>query len=396
MAAGNLVFNVTTNATTSVPNSIIQAQKQAQAYLNRNPLQVNVKTQGLNNLNLQKNLPLGKMANDAKDFEKSINAATSRVLAFSATVGSLYAIGAALKSIVSTTIEVEKALVDIKVVSGATGAEFNKLSKGIFDAAIRTSESFKNASSAALEFSRQGLSVNETLKRTQAALILTKTAGMSAEDAVSSLTATMNTFTSQIGDVTEVVDKMTAVDNAFAVSSKDLADGLSRVGNSSQEAGVSLNETLAAITALQQRTARGGSVIGNALKSIFTRVGRPENIELLNQLGVATQTVSGKSRDAISILKDLSNVYKTLGDSQRKQVSEQIAGLYQINQFQALLADLGSSYSIVDQAVQKATNSMGSSAARMSELNKTTDALIKQSLTNLTDLQAKVGSLCFV
>jgi TP901 family phage tail tape measure protein len=394
MAAGNLVFNVTAN-TTSIPQSIVQASRTAQAYLNKNPLNLSVNTRGLNNLNLSKALPLGKITSDAKDFEKSINAATSRVLAFSATVGSLYALGAALKSIVSTTIEVEKALTDIKVISGATDAEFRKLSKGIFEAATKTSESFQTASAAALEFSRQGLSVSETLKRTQAALVLTKTAGMSAEEAVSSLTATMNTFSNQISDVNEVVDKMTAVDNAFAVSTKDLAEGLSRVGNSSQEAGVSLNETLAAITALQQRTARGGSVIGNALKSIFTRVGRPENIDLLNQLGVSTQKVTGESRDAISVLRDLAGVYRNLGDAQRKQVSEQIAGLFQINQFQALLSDLGSSYSIVDQAVQKASNSTGTAASRMEKLNVTTDAMIKQTLTNFTELQSKIGSLTF-
>lgn len=395
MAVGQITLNVVTNAATAIPQGVVQGQASAQKYLNARPLQLRVNTAGLNNLNLSKSLPLGKISGEAKDFEKSMSAATSRVLAFGATVGTIYAVQAAFRDIVSTTIEVEKALTNIKVISNATGTEFTKLSNGIFNAALKTSESFKNAADVALEFSRQGLSVEETLKRTNSALILTKTAGVSTQQAVESLTAVMNTFGKEVSSTADIVDRITSVDNAFAVSSKDLEDGLSRVGNAAQEAGVSLNVTLGAITALQQRTARGGAIIGNALKSIFTRVGRPENVELLNQLGVSTETVSGKSRDAISVLKDLAGVYKGLGDSQRKQVSEQIAGLYQINQFQALLSDLGSQWSIVDQASQKASNSMGSANARMLEINKTTDALISQTMTNFTKLASTIGNMTF-
>ena len=394
MAVGNLTFNVTAN-TSSIPQSIVTAHKTAQAYLNRTPLNLSIKTQGLNNLNLSKSLPLGHMATEAKDFEKSMNAATSRVLAFTATVGSLYAVGDALKSIVTTTIEVERSLNLIKAISGTTGDEFNKLSNGIFKAAINTSTSFKEAAEAAAYFASQGLNTKESLDRVNASMYMTKITGVSLDTAMKSITATLNTFGNQLTGVTDLMDKMTAVDTAFAVSTKDISEGLSRVGNSAQEAKVSLTETMAAITALQVRTGRGGSVEGNALKSIFTRIGRPENIDLLNRLGIATEKVTGESRDAMSVLRDLAGVYKTLSDAERRNVSGKMAGLFQINQFQALLTDLGSKWSIVDQATQKANSSMGSSAIRMAEINKTTDALIKQTLTNFTQLQSKVGSLTF-
>jgi len=394
MAVGNLTFNVTAN-TSSIPQSIVTAHKTAQAYLNRTPLNLSIKTQGLNNLDLSKSLPLGHMATEAKDFEKSMNAATSRVLAFTATVGSLYAVGDALKSIVTTTIEVERSLNLIKAISGTTGDEFNKLSNGIFKAAINTSTSFKEAAEAAAYFASQGLNTKESLDRVNASMYMTKITGVSLDTAMKSITATLNTFGNQLTGVTDLMDKMTAVDTAFAVSTKDISEGLSRVGNSAQEAKVSLTETMAAITALQVRTGRGGSVEGNALKSIFTRIGRPENIDLLNRLGIATEKVTGESRDAMSVLRDLAGVYKTLSDAERRNVSGKMAGLFQINQFQALLTDLGSKWSIVDQATQKANSSMGSSAIRMAEINKTTDALIKQTLTNFTQLQSKVGSMTF-
>ena len=64
------------------------------------------------------------------------------------------------------------------------------------------------------------------------------------------------------------------VSNVHAVSSADLAEALSRVGASAKDAGVTFNELIALVTSAQQVTARGGSVIGNSFKTLFTRLQR--------------------------------------------------------------------------------------------------------------------------
>jgi TP901 family phage tail tape measure protein len=129
--------------------------------------------------------------------------------------------------------------------------------------------------------SRQGLGVEETLKRTQAALILTRLSGLDAAASVAALTATMNSFQSATLEATEIVNKLANVDAAFAVSSADLANALSRVGSSADDAGISFDELIALVTTAQQITARGGAVIGNSLKTIFTRLGREKVQEVL-------------------------------------------------------------------------------------------------------------------
>lgn len=49
----------------------------------------------------------------ASEFEKSINAANARVLAFGASAGLIYKLGEAFNGLVKSTIEVEKTLVDV-------------------------------------------------------------------------------------------------------------------------------------------------------------------------------------------------------------------------------------------------------------------------------------------
>lgn len=62
----------------------------------------------------------------------------------------------------------------------------------------------------------------------------------------------------------------------FAILDTDLIEALERVGSSAQDAGVSFEQLIALITLIQQKTARGGSVIGNSLKSIFTKIQRKD------------------------------------------------------------------------------------------------------------------------
>ena len=40
---------------------------------------------------------------------------------------------------------------------------------------------------------------------------------------------------------------------------------------------------------MQQTTARGGAVIGNSLKTIFTRIQRPESIRQIEELGIVVE-----------------------------------------------------------------------------------------------------------
>ena len=74
--------------------------------------------------------------------------------------------------------------------------------------------------------------------------------------------------------VASIADKLAEVDTKFAVSTEDLINGLERASASARVAGVSFDELLGVITTVQERTQRGGAVIGNAFKTIFARLGR--------------------------------------------------------------------------------------------------------------------------
>lgn len=339
--------------------------------------------------------PLGRITNSASEFQKSMDASAARVFAFGAAVGVINGISNSFKALISNAAEVEKSLKDIQVVMEATNSAMAKFGEGLFDVARNTASSFRTVAESATELARQGLSAEETLKRVNSALILSRLSGLGAVKSTETLTAAINSFNKEGITHEQVINRMANVDAAFAVSSADLAEAISRAGAVAQSSGVEFNELAAIVTAVQQRTARGGSVIGNGFKSIFTRIKRSGVREALEEIGVATQYVDGSFRSGIDIIKDYANVYKTLTDTQKAYTSEQIAGVFQIQNLQALIQDLNSGFSVYDKALGVANNTTNEATKRNEELNTTLDALFKQTTSSAQELAASIGQLAF-
>ena len=344
---------------------------------------INLKTKG--------DQPLGRITGKVNEFNKSLDASNARVIAFGASAGIIFGIERAFSALVTATIEVQKSLQDINVILNISAQGLQKFGGELFNIARNTGQSFQEVAKAATEFSRQGLGVEETLKRTSEALILSRLSGLDAAKSVETLTAAVNSFASQAVTATEIVNKFATVDAAFAVSSADLADAISRVGSSAAQSGVSLNELIAIVTSAQQTTARGGAVIGNSFKTIFTRLQRGKVVSLLESLGISSTDSSGQVKSTIQLLQDLGKVYDTLGSQQQAYVAEQVGGVFQINILKAALADLGKEYSIYGSALNVAAGATDQAIRRNEELNKTYASQINALQENARQLAAAGG-----
>ena len=164
---------------------------------------------------------------------------------------------------------------------------------------------FSEVAESTTEFARQGLNAEETAKRVSAAMTLSALSGMKAKDATEALTAAVNTFNNANLDAITIVNKLAQADAKFAVSSEDLAEGIKRSAAAAIDAKVNFAELGALITSLQQNTARGGAVIGNSLKSIFTRIQSPEVLNQLEKLGIKVRETNGETLSAMVILETM-------------------------------------------------------------------------------------------
>ena len=348
-------------------------------------------------LNLKDSIsqPLGRITGQVSEFNKSLEASNARVLAFGASAGSIFAVQKALTSTIKSAIEVERALTDINVVLNVSSKSLANFGDSLFKIAKNTGQSFDVVAVAATELARQGLGVEQTLRRTSDALILSRLSGLDTAKSVESLTAAINSFSKAGLTSTQIINKFANVDAAFAVSSADLAEAISRVGSTAQDVGVDIDQLIGLVTAAQQTTARGGAVIGNSLKTIFTRIQRADTLDALEAVGVGVRDLQGNALPAVQVLNNLAGSFKNLSSAQQAATAEAVGGVFQINILRATLGDLNKQYGVYDNALKISSSSANEAILRNEQLNTTLSALVNKTLVNFNQAAAEIGNIVF-
>ena len=337
--------------------------------------------------------PLGRITGKADQFTKSMEAANARVLAFGASVGVLSAVQRGFADLVRTTVEVEKSLASINSILGTTTKELDKFKGTIFEVAKTTEQSFDTVATAALELSRQGLKAEEVTKRLNDSLVLSRLSGLGAAEAVAGLTSAINSFNSTGITSAEVLNKLSAAAVSAAVSERDLIEGIKRSGAVAIQAGVSFDELVGVITAVQERTARGGAVIGNSFKTIFTRIQSLDKLETMQNLGVQVTDASGQVLSATKLIQNLGKTLATLPDAKRLQIAENLVGKFQIAPFLAILEDYNRETSTAIKVTEIASKATTEAYSRNVALNETLSAAINEATVNLKELANTLGEI---
>ena len=335
--------------------------------------------------------PLGRITGDIGMFDKSMAAAAARVAAFGATSGAIYLVSKALSEAAKSVILIDKELIELNTFLGQSQGALKEFGNSLFAVAKNTATSFSAVAEAAKEFARQGLSMEDTLKRTNDALILSRISGLGAAESVTALTTAINSFNKSGLTSSEVLNKLVQVDSQFSVSSNDLAQALSRVGSSAQDSGVSIDQLIASVTTAQQITGRGGAVIGNALKTIFTRTKRPEVISQLEAIGVTVKDQNGFLLDGVSILKNYTDATKNLSQTEKARTAELLGGIYQINVLNSLINDLSKSNGIYARSLQASSTATDQAFAKNEALNESLSATLERTKANFQQKGAQIA-----
>ena len=337
--------------------------------------------------------PLGRITGKADQFTKSMEAANARVLAFGASVGVLSAVTRGFQQLVTTTIDVEKRLTAINSILGGTASQLDSFKKTIFDVAKNTEQSFGTVADAALELSRQGLKAEEVTKRLNDSLILARLSGLGASEAVAGLTAAINSFNREGVTSAEVLNKLSAAAVSAAVSERDLIEGIKRSGSVAIQAGVSLDELVGVITAVQTKTARGGAVIGNSFKTIFTRIQSLDKLQTMQNLGVQVTDLNGDVLSGTKLIENLAKALSSVPDARRLQIAENLVGKFQVAPFLAILDDYNSKTSTAIKVTKISQKATTEAYERNKVLSQTLSAAINSTVVSVQQLAETLGKI---
>lgn len=294
----------------------------------------------------------------------------------------------ALSEAKKTIQELDRALTEQAMVTGLTRKQTYGLLKDYQDMASRLGTTTKEVSSTMTQFLRQGRSINESLKLTEAAVSAAKVAGISAADSINYLTTAINGFRLSADDAMKVSDKFAAVAATAATSYEEIAIALSKVAAQANLAGMSIDYTTALLTKGIETTREAPETIGTALKTVIARMREMtdygetlegdtniNNVEAqLSYIGIQLRDNNGELRSTEDVLNDLGGQWDTLNANQQAAIAKALAGTRQQSRLIAMMQD----YERVIELQQVAERSQGATMAQMATYMEGMDAALNK------------------
>lgn len=231
--------------------------------------------------------------------------------------------GKLLKSFVNdlneTLVKTENTVVELKRVI-QEDIDDQEISNTLYNLAGKYDQTFENASTAALNFAKSGKNWQETIKATEAALLSMNVAELTAEESSTGLIAVMNQFGYGTEDLTHIIDVLNKEADSAPVSTEKLLQGLQKAGSYAKQANMSLEETVAILTALSGATGASGQQIGTATKSLLAYTTKEGALDVYASLsGDMNKVVTEYKKGAASIL----DVWRQLSSELNHLTAEQ-------------------------------------------------------------------------
>ena len=326
--------------------------------------------------------------NTTKALNKQSNSLGSVLKQFSLYAIAYRTIKKAMREAVKTIKEVDRALTEQAMVTGLTRKQTYGLLKDYQDMASRLGSTTKEVSSTMTQFLRQGRSINESLKLTEAAVSAAKVAGISAADSINYLTTAINGFRLSADDAMKVSDKFAAVAASAATSYEEIAIALSKVAAQANLAGMSIDYTTALLTKGIETTREAPETIGTALKTVIARMRELSdygetlggdtdinNVESqLAYIGIALRDNNGELRSTEEVLNELGGKWDELNANQQAAIAKALAGTRQQSRLIAMMSD----YERVIELQEIAERSQGATMAQMATYMEGMDAALNK------------------
>ncbi len=353
----------------------------------------------LNDANKNLSVSTKQLENDFDGASNSIANAAGKVfvwtIATGAVFGAIHAIGGAVRSFE----EVENATVSLSRVGQGFAA-----SNGIVGANAAIIESSRDvilklqdlkieygvtgdaANQAAVTFAKLGLSEQQVLEATKAALQAEVLSGVDAAKNAELLSTAFLSFKESASSIPDILNKLNVVQDTTRVRMDQLLEANQRAGAVFREAGGTFEQFTATTAVVAQATGRTGAEIGNALKFIGSKLGDATVQEkLFTEAGIGIRDIEGNLKPINDVLGELAVRFQTLSKAQQADIEVALAGTRQRNILQVALENY---YQIQQKVIDQlqASNTVERDVAEVK-------ATLASSLQQLTAAFEKLGQV---
>lgn len=291
---------------------------------------------------------------------KGLKVATVAITGTAAALGGVAAVAIKVGS------DFESQMSRVKAISGATGEEFEQLKAQAMQLGADTSFSASQAAEGMENLAAAGFTTSEIMSAMPGLLNL---AAASGEDLASSsdiAASTLRGFGLAASDAAHVADVLAANANRTNSSVADTGEAMKYIAPLARAAGLSLEETAAAI-GIMANAGVNGSQAGTSLRGALSRLSKPtkDMSEAMDELGISFYDSNGKMKSLTEQVGMLRQATEGMTDEQKNNYlvtlygQEALSGMLAlINEGEGSLGELTNAYKNCDGAAQEAAETM--------------------------------------
>jgi len=293
--------------------------------------------------------------------------------------GAVKLAGGAISGAIGQASTFEQTLAMLGAVTGATSGQLGRLSDMAIQLGADTTLPGTSAVQAAqgmMELAKAGLSVDASIAAARGTIQLARAANISEAEAATIAANALNAYGLQGNQAGMVSDLLAASANASSGSIQDMAFALRMSSAVAATAGVSIQDTVTAISLLANAGLQGSDA-GTSLKTMLISLQAPSKdaAGVLKTLGIQIYDNKGQMNSLPSILAQLGGATGKLTQEQRAQALQTIFGTDAIRAANILLKAGTAGFTEMSGAVNKSGAAADLASAQNAGMAGAMDAL---------------------
>lgn len=272
----------------------------------------------------------------------------------------------------------DAAMTNMQMATGISNTQAQELMNTYSDMGKQLKVTGVDVATSAIEWMKQGKTIEESNKLAQDSIVLSKIGNLSSDDATRTITAAMKSYDLNESQVMDFVDQISAIDMASATDVGGLADAFNEVAANANQAGISTKQLLSYAAVIGETTQEGMSSVGTSLNAIFSRMGNIKlsrlkdyqnggedlsNVEtVLRGVGISLRDTDGEFRNFGDVLDETAGRWSEFGTVQQRAVAQAFSGTNHMNDFMVLMQQ----YSKAQEYMQIADDASGTSMEKYS------------------------------
>jgi TP901 family phage tail tape measure protein len=312
--------------------------------------------------------------------------------AYSFAAANIYLLRTSIKELISTNSDYEKSLMDLsRTLENVTNNDLKAYGKQAVAYSKEFGQPLKEVQNAMTELARAGINNKSDLTGMSKSVMLglNTTEISSATEMTGYLVSAVKQLGMSFQDSEKIIDGWNKLGDKYAVKSNDMAEAMQRAGSASKMLSIDLDHLNAMTVVIGEATQKSGSEIGNAIKTMETRLLRPETISTLEGLGVSVMKDAEHFNSFQEIMTSVNIAIEKFGDGTKStnDILDAIGGAWRKNDISVLAKGWGE----IDAIAKESADSAGYSAKENEKAMNTYAKQLEVFKSSIKELYLSVG-----